>query len=223
MLRPPIKIISVVFSLLIDTKALHSCLGKYQTALSFLKYLLKTKKQTQWEDWLRTEFRDRALDNNPKACRRAYGFQITWPYLISFRLQNSWVISKTFNTPIFFRWGSPNSERQTLNPGPQTPSRWLFQYFSFMEEWTQLSNTPRLGGFRLRNWHFWKSSGYDHTVKGNFSPKPVPKPQIDSMSLLPTLSRIPEHWATTKSFLDCFTSRIAGSLIKLLPLEFFFK
>lgn len=44
MLRPPIKIISVVFSLLIDTKALHSCLGKYQTALSFLKYLLKTKK-----------------------------------------------------------------------------------------------------------------------------------------------------------------------------------
>lgn len=96
MLLPPIKIISVVFSLLIDTKALHSCLGKYQTALSFLKYLLEAKKHRHNEKTDSEQFRERVLDNNPKACRRAYGFQITLPYLISFRLQNSWVISKTF-------------------------------------------------------------------------------------------------------------------------------
>ena len=139
--------------------------GKVPNCLVLLEVPIKNKKtQTQWEDWLRTEFRERVLDNKPKACRRAYGFQITLSYLISFRLQNSWVISKTFNTPIFFRWGSPNSERQTLNPGPQTPSRWLFQYFSFMEEWTQLSNTPRLGGFRLRN-HGISESPLDMTTQ----------------------------------------------------------
>lgn len=37
-LHPPIKNISAVFGLLTDTKALHSCLEKYQTASSFLKY-----------------------------------------------------------------------------------------------------------------------------------------------------------------------------------------